>query len=108
MDKEPLQKKTKKEELDAMTAEKKKKKSNRSKSHDILTCLKREIAVLEMGGERPRCLDKIYRAMITCSPSSVEAERSFNAAGLFVTKLRSSLSDNSIDKLCLIRSHLMQ
>ncbi|KRY13226.1 hypothetical protein T12_14392 [Trichinella patagoniensis] len=32
----------------------------------------------------------------------------FSAAGLFVTKLRSSLKDETIDTLCLLRSYLMQ
>ena len=38
-------------------------------------------------------------------PSSVEAERSFSAAGFFVPKLRSSLSDEMIDYLMFARSY---
>ena len=38
-------------------------------------------------------------------PNQVSA---FSAAGLFVSKLRTSLSDNSVDMLCFMRSHLLK
>ena len=45
--------------------------------------------------------------LLTVPPTSVEAERAFSAAGLFVTKLRSRLGDQSIDTLffaCILRT----
>ena len=36
---------------------------------------------------------------------SVESERAFSAVGLFVTKLRSSLGDSTLDALLTLRSH---
>ena len=38
-------------------------------------------------------------------PTSVEAEKSFSAAGLINTNLRSSLSDTSLETLVLLKGH---
>ena len=58
-------------------------------------------------------LEKLFHALITINPKSVEPERDFSATGLFVTKLRSKLNEKSalwlscvsiiniIEKLCL-------
>ena len=40
-------------------------------------------------------------------PSSVKAEKCFSAAGLFILKLRSSLSDKIIDSLCFAHSYFV-
>ena len=71
---------------------------------DLLKELKLEMAVFESTGKRPNSLEALYQALITVPPTSVEAERCFSAAGLFVTKLRTSLNDETIDKLCFLRS----
>ena len=39
-------------------------------------------------------------------PTSVENERAFSAAGLFTTKLRTSLKPETLDTLCFLRAHL--
>ena len=65
-----------------------------------MTCIKREIAILETTGKRPSSLEKIYNPMLNDPPSSTEAERSFSAADLFITKLRTSLNDDTIHNLC--------
>ncbi|KRX16370.1 hypothetical protein T07_857, partial [Trichinella nelsoni] len=44
----------------------------------------------------------------TIPSTSCQAERSFSAAGRFVTILRSSLKDKTIDTLWSLRSYLMQ
>ena len=79
-----------------------------SSSKELLTCIKRELAVLESTGDRPGCLEKVYQALLTLPPSSTEAERSFSSAGLFVTKMRSSLGDDAVDMLCFLRSYLKE
>ena len=70
---------------------------------EVLHQVKREMAIFESTGERPACLQKIFRAIKTLPPTSVEAERAFSCAGLFITKIRSQLSDRSIDTLCFLR-----
>ena len=51
-------------------------------------------------------LKKIFYALKAIPPTSVEAERAFSAAGLFLTKLRSKLDDGSIDMLCFLCQNL--
>jgi len=41
-------------------------------------------------------LEKLFHALITTKPKSVEPERAFLATGLFVTKLRNKLNDESV------------
>ena len=36
-----------------------------------------------------------------------ESERSFSSVGLFLTKLRTRLSDKSVDNLFVLRSHFL-
>lgn len=67
----------------------------------------KEFTAFQMTNEMGSCLKKIYKVLQTVQPTSVEAERAFSAAGLFVTKLRSSLKDDSIDALCLLRSYFL-
>ena len=81
--------------------------SPRSKaSNNSFDVIKKEIAVLKSTGKRPDLLEKVFNVLKSVPVSSVEAERAFSAAGLFVTKLRSSLEDRTIDSLCFLRSHL--
>ena len=109
---EPEPKVSKEDDLD-LFLQKKKKKSVRAGLHsqssvtDVLKAIKREIAVLEASEHRPLCLEKIYKALKTLQPSSVEAERSFSSAGLFVTKLRTNLSDKSLNNLFILKSHFL-
>ena len=79
-----------------------------SSSHDILMAVKREFSIYETTGDKPSCLEKVFRAVSSMPPTSVEAERAFSAAGLFVTKMRSRLSDRSIDVLCFLRNYLLK
>ena len=65
----------------------------------------KEMSFFESTNECPKTLKLLKTAIDTIPPSSVEAERCFSAAGLFVTKLRSNLSDEMIDSLCFIKGH---
>ena len=47
---------------------------------------------------------KLYKSVMTIQPSSVQAERIFSTAGLFSTKLRSRISDRTLDSLCFLRN----
>ena len=68
------------------------------------TAIKSEMALFDSSGKRGAFLQAVYSYLLTVPPTSVEAERAFSAAGLFVTKLRSRLGDQSIDTLCFLRA----
>ena len=74
-------------------------------SEFYLQMIKLEMTLFEASvkRERPPALERLYRALTSLPPTSVEAERAFSSAGLFVTKIRSRLSDESIDCLCFLR-----
>jgi hypothetical protein len=67
--------------------------------------LKQEFSAFEMSKKRSESLERLYLALSSIPATSVESERAFSAVGLFVTKLRSNLSDRSIDSLLTLRSH---
>ena len=101
---EPAKKKTKLEELkDFLEMTTPTPSLSLSTLSEVLHQVKREMAIFKSTGERPACLQKIFRAIKTLPPKSVEAERAFSSAGLFITKIRSQLSDRSIDLLCFLR-----
>ena len=62
--------------------------------------------VFEHTNVRLTTLAKVYNALLSVPPTSVEVERSFCAAGLFVSNLRTSLKDETIDSLCFLRANL--
>ena len=77
-------------------------------SAEVLQEIKREMAIFEATGDRPLCLQRIYAAVCTLPPTSVEAERVFSAAGLFITKIRARLNDEAIDSLCFLHHFFSQ
>ena len=75
---------------------------------DTLVIMGREMNVYESSGERPFSLERIYKALITIPPTSVESERAFSALGRYATKVRANLEDNTIDKLCLLKNYFLR
>jgi len=65
--------------------------------------MKYELSAFEQSGKRSETLENLYEALCTVPPTSVESERAFSTVGLFATKIRSSLADNSIDALLTLR-----
>ena len=57
------------------------------------------------GKERPKYLQLLHENLNTIPPTSVEPERSFSATGLFSTKIRSSLGDDSLNALLFLRQY---
>ena len=104
---EPAQKKSKKDELYALLA--KRNEAPTKESVTLITLIKREMAVFEGSGGKQigEKLAFLKNALATVPPTSVEVERLFSAAGLFVTKLRTSLSDEMLDTLCFLRASLL-
>jgi hypothetical protein len=48
-------------------------------------------------------LEKLFKALKTFPPTSIEAERAFSSAGIFITKLRNRLSQTTIDALMFLK-----
>jgi hypothetical protein len=82
-----------KETLDMaiLNDEKCKNKGRLNVSKDLSKTISKEIAVFEE--------EK------TIKPTSVESERGFSASDNFVTKLRSSLEDDTLNALCFLRAY---
>ena len=54
------------------------------------------MTVLESTGKRTYILDQIYHILLSVPLTSTEVERSFSPAGLFITKLCTSLNDTVV------------
>jgi len=63
----------------------------------------KEISLFEATKNRPDNLEKLYHALFTIKPTSVELERAYSTMGLFVRKLRNRLNDESIKALIFMR-----
>ena len=79
---------------------------DRPRVSQFQTIIKQEMKLLEVTEKRPGKLEQLFKALSSIPPTSVEAERA--AAGLFTTKLRSRLSDKSVNALCFLRSHYIK
>ena len=73
--------------------------------NSILAAIKSEMAVFECSVVRGRILQLVYSYLQSIPPTSVEAERAFSAARTLCTKIRSRLSDATLDTLCFLRSY---
>lgn len=72
---------------------------------NLLSTIKKELALLQNGGTRGVHLQIVYDSLLTIRPTSVESERAFSSAGYLVSKVRASLNDDTIDNLCFLRSY---
>lgn len=63
------------------------------------------MSFFEGGGSKGKILQQVYNLLQTIKPTSVEPERAFSAAGLFCTKVRSRLGDDTLDALSFLRSY---
>jgi len=54
------------------------------------------MSVFEATKKSQITLKKLYHALITIKPKSVESERAFSVTGIFITKLRNRLNDESV------------
>jgi hypothetical protein len=79
-----------------------------AKAQMVVSSIDKEFVVFGATGARTPNLELLYNAMLTIPPTSVESERAFSAAGLFVTKLRCRLSDKSVNSLCVLRAHYLE
>ena len=80
----------------------------KNQAKDLTRVIKYEMITLEQSGKRSENLEIFYEAMCAIPPTSVDSERAFSAVGLFVTKLRSRLGDNTIDALLTLRTNFIK
>ena len=60
--------------------------------------------IFEATGEMTMTIKRLFDALKSIPPTSIEAERAFSAVGLFITKLRTRLADKSINNLSFLRN----
>ena len=67
--------------------------------------IKKEFEVYEESKNRTENLNRLRAALNCIQPTSVESERAFSAAGLFLTKLRTRLKPSTTNALCFLRHY---
>lgn len=72
---------------------------------DTETSIKREMALFDSGNSRGKFLELVYDFILKIPPTTVEAERCFSSSGYICSKLRTRLSDKSLDAICFLRSY---
>ena len=66
----------------------------------------RELEFFRVCGQRGKLLSRLYEALQSIPPTSVDAERAFSSGGAFLTKVRSRLCDSTLSKLVMLRHYL--
>ena len=61
------------------------------------------MTLFEATGNKSKYLNLVDKALCSIPATSVEAERAFSAIGLFITKLRSRLNENSVESLMVLK-----
>ena len=84
-----------------------------ARNSNIYLCVQRamvhgfanEFKSFKKNKERSPNFEKLYRAFLNISPTSVASERAFSAAGRFITNERSRMSHQTLDDLCFLKSY---
>ena len=75
------------------------------KNVDSCACLvQKEMLLYEASNRRPESLEKLFNALKTIKPTSVEAERAFSGLGYFANKIRSHMNDETLDALIFLKN----
>ena len=61
--------------------------------------VQKEMLLYETSKRRPENLERLFTALKTIKPTSVEAKRAFSALGYFANKIRSQMNDATLDDL---------
>jgi hypothetical protein len=70
---------------------------------DSFKWLKSEFTLFRNSGQRTENLQKLYNAILSIKPTSTDVERVFSVCTNFCTKLRSRLSDKSLNALVFLK-----
>ena len=76
-----------------------------SVNDDLRTTIDAELKIFKISKQKSSSnLNFAYLSLLSISGISVESERAFSAAGYFCNKFRSSLSDENLNNLCVLRT----
>ena len=81
----------------------KKKNKSAQKKPDFIIDLCKTYAKCGSPGDIPPLLNKLFNALQSIPPTSVESERAFSITGQFATKLRTKLADNTLNSLVFLK-----
>ena len=81
-----------------------KKNKSAQKKPDFVIDLCKTYAKCGSPGDIPPLLNKLFNALQSIPPTSVESERAFSITGQFATKLRTKLADNTLDSLVFLKA----
>lgn len=81
--------------------------SNHMQKKNLMQIIKKELDYFQHEKVKGKYIQMAFDYLITIRPTSVECERAFSSAGLFCTKIRSLLGDESLDKLCFLRAYFL-
>lgn len=73
-----------------------------------MAAIRNEIRIFESIGVRSNYLELAYKYFLPISPTSIETERAFSAAGFIRSKVRSRLGDNILEALLFLRSYIQK
>lgn len=65
--------------------------------------IKEDFIIFKKTGQRPEKLQKLFEALMTIKPASTEPERTFSVSSHFCGKLRTRLSDYSLNSLVFLK-----
>jgi hypothetical protein len=82
----------------------KKKTKSAQKKPDFVIDLCKTYAKCGSPGDIPPLLNKLFNALQSIPPTSVESERAFSITGQFATKLRTKLADNTLNSLVFLKA----
>ena len=81
-----------------------KKNKSAQKKPDFVIDLCKTYAKCGSPGDIPPLLNKLFKALQSIPPTSVESERAFSITGQFATKLRTKLADNTLNSLVFLKA----
>ena len=90
------------EQLDRVVAESTQQKDNQTTQRVPLT---QDFKLFEATKKRSDRLEKLFQALLTTKPTSVDSERSFSVGGSFCTKIRSRMNDNTLSALVSLKQY---
>jgi hypothetical protein len=66
------------------------------------------MTLFEASKTRPVNLEKLFRALKSIPPTSVESERAFSSQGRFANKIRNRLNPETLDALSFLRQYFIK